>query len=326
MLRQRPAVKQFQLWLLLLIVPALTGNGPVETYTLDRLLTNARATSPVMEIARAKLSKFEAMFDRAYYAWSPVLKVDALMAPLPERRILNRCVDPTVVDPMTGFAQVIPCPGQNLQQDERNTADTDIGLLIRTGVEVTFPIYTFGKIAHGQEAARAGIDVGRSGVDYARSELEFLVKKAYYGAQMADSALGVLKDGRKRMAKAKLLKNLQLIQAFYKRSTKITRDEELESRFSRQKRSAKRTGIRLLQMNDSTNVRLDTMVGSVTKKHANNTGIGLRRGRTYEWRVAVRARQSEVSNRQLLPDIARRRVSAVRRELPMTLDLFATML
>ena len=67
-----PVPKQFQLWLLLLIVPVLTGNGPVETYTLDRLLTNARATNPVMEIARAKLSKFEAIFDRAYYAWSPV--------------------------------------------------------------------------------------------------------------------------------------------------------------------------------------------------------------------------------------------------------------
>ena len=144
-----------------------------------------------------------------------VLKVDALMAPLPESRILNRCVDPTVVDPMTGFAQVIPCPGQNLQQDERITADTDIGLLIRTGVEVTFPIYTFGKIAHGQEAARAGIDVGRSGVDYARSELEFLVKKAYYGAQMADSALGVLKVGASAWQRLRSLlkKNLQLIRA-----------------------------------------------------------------------------------------------------------------
>ena len=140
--------KQFQLWLLLLIVPALTGNGPVETYTLDRLLTNARATSPVMEIARAKLSKFEAIFDRAYYAWSPVLKVDALMAPLPERRILNRCVD-HAGRPDHWIRPSDSLSGQNLQQDERITADTDIGLLIRTGVEVTFPIYTFGKIAHG---------------------------------------------------------------------------------------------------------------------------------------------------------------------------------
>ena len=311
--------KQVQVWLLLLIVPALTGNGPVETYTLNRLLTNARATSPVMDIARAKLSKFEAIFDRAYYAWSPVLKVDALMAPLPERRILNRCVDPTLVDPTTGFAQVIPCPGQNLQQDERITADTDIGLLIRTGVEVTFPIYTFGKIAHGQEAARAGIDVGRSGVDYARSELEFLVKKAYYGVQMADSALGVLKDGRKRMAKAKksIEKELAADTGRFTSNDlrKLLVDEaELESRFlETEALSAEAwTGIRLAaDVAQETKVRLDTMklvpVSTEVRTLAEYLELAYdARPDVRMARAAVRARQSEVNMAvaNFLPDIA----------------------
>jgi len=156
-----------------------------------------------MAIARARLDQYLATFDRAYYAWSPQLKLTALLAPLPERKLLRECVNPSIIDSATGLAQVAPCPGQNLTTDERITADTEIGILVRTAAEVTFPIYTFGKIAHGQNAARAGVSIGESGLDYARGQLDFLVKKAYYGAQMAETALGILRDGRKRLRKAK---------------------------------------------------------------------------------------------------------------------------
>ena len=222
-------------------------------------------------------------------------KVDALMAPLPERRILNRCVDPTMVDPMTGFAQVIRL-SRSKSAARWRSPDTDIGLLVRTGVEVTFPIYTFGKIAHGQEAARAGIDVGRSGVDYARSELEFLVKKAY-GAQMADSAHGVLKDGRKRMAKAKksIEKELAADTGRFTSNDlrKLLVDEaELESRFlETEALSAEAwTGIRLAaDVNDSTNVRLDTMklvpVFTEVRTLAEYLELAYDARRTYEWRA-----------------------------------------
>ena len=90
-----------------------------------------------------------------------------------------------------------------IETDERITAGTDIGILVRSSVRLTFPIYTFGKVKYGQQAARAGVEVGRSGIDHARGELDYLVKKAYYGAQMAETALGILKDGRKKLRKAK---------------------------------------------------------------------------------------------------------------------------
>ena len=174
-----------------------------QAWTLDQLMVQARDTSPVMDIARAKLADYSALFDRAYYSWTPQLKVDALLAPLPERRRLRECVSLNPTDPLNNLSEVVPCPNQDLQTDERITADTEIGILVRSSTKITFPIYTFGKVKHGLDAARAGWEIGRSGVDYARGELDYLVKKAYYGAQLASTALRILKDGRKRLRKAK---------------------------------------------------------------------------------------------------------------------------
>ncbi|MBV71984.1 MAG: hypothetical protein CMH52_11695 [Myxococcales bacterium] len=288
-------------------------------YSLDDLLRAARASSPVMTIARAKLKKYEAIFDRAYYAWSPVLKIDALMAPLPERRVLDRCVDPGAVDPMTGLAPVIACPGQNIQTDERITADTEIGLLVRTDVDVTFPIYTFGKIEHGQKAARAGIAVGKSGINYARGRLDFLVKKAYYGAQMAETALGVLKEGRKRFSKAKRSIEKELAKDTGRFTSndlrKLLVDEaELESRYLETEALNKQawSGIRLAASVAPTGtISLDTLklkpVSVERRNQAEYIELALdARPDIRMARAAIRARQSEVNMAiaNFLPDIA----------------------
>ncbi len=173
--------------------------------TLDELLQRVEETSPVMEIARAKLADYQAQFDRAYYAWTPSLRVDSILAPLPERKALRTCIVGIYTDPSTGGAldEVGACPGQDVEADERITADTEIGILTRTTARLTFPIYTFGRVEHGLEAARAGLEVGQGGLDVARGMLHYRVKQAWYGAQLAASALDILQDGRKRFREAK---------------------------------------------------------------------------------------------------------------------------
>lgn len=165
---------------------------------LDDLLQHVRSSNPAVDIARAELQKYQALFDRAYYAWTPRLKLDSVLVPLPERRLLRECVDPT-----SPIGEVIPCPGQNVQTDERITSETEIGILVRLNARLTFPIYTFGKVESAQRAARAGLEVGQAAVDYARAQLDFLVKKAWYGAQVAGSAMDILQEGRKKMREAK---------------------------------------------------------------------------------------------------------------------------
>lgn len=188
------------------VAPALAAEGdPPLRLSLDELLRRVEETNPAMDIARATLADYQAQFDRAYYAWTPSLRIESILAPLPERRALRECVTGSYFDPATGgtIPEVGACPGQDLQADERITADTEIGILTRTTAKLTFPIYTFGRVEYGLEAARAGLEVGRAGLDIARGELHFLVKQAYYGAQLAASALDIIEDGRQRMRKAK---------------------------------------------------------------------------------------------------------------------------
>ena len=197
--------RKFWVLICLFITSTALAQEPVgPKFSLADLLVKARDGNPVMAIARAQLTDYLAQFDRAYYAWTPRLRVDTLLAPLPERRELKRCVSLDGVAPGSGnLAEVFPCPGQDIQVDERITADTEIGILVGAKARLTFPIYTFGKVEYAQEAARAGVEIGRTGLDLARSNLDYLVKKAYYGAQFAMSALDILNDGRNRMKKVR---------------------------------------------------------------------------------------------------------------------------
>ena len=196
----------FLLGATLLLGPSALAKTPPkpQVFSLADLLVRARSTNPVMAIARAQLRDYLAQFDRAYYAWTPRLGIDALLAPLPERRQLRECVSlGQATDPTNNLTEVFPCPGQDLMADERITADTEIGILVGAKARITFPIYTFGKVQSAQQAARAGVEIGRTGLDYARGGLDYMVKRAYYGAQFAHSALRILRDGRKRMKKVK---------------------------------------------------------------------------------------------------------------------------
>lgn len=168
---------------------------------LEDFLRRAEADNPILRIARAGLADYSAKFDRAYYAWLPSLKVDAVLAPLPERRLLRECVFGT--DPVSALPLIIPCPGQDIEDDEQITADTEIGILVKSSARLTFPIYTFGKVEAGQRAARAGLEIGEAGIDIARAGLAYEVKRAYYGAQLTHAALEVLRDGRSRIADIK---------------------------------------------------------------------------------------------------------------------------
>ncbi|MBU0554165.1 TolC family protein [Myxococcota bacterium] len=167
------------------------------TITLSGLLERVKEGNPAMAEAQATLANYTALFDQAYFAWTPKVKVDALLAPLPERRLLKQCV--LGRDALTGLESVGPCPGQDIEDNEVITTDTEIGLLVRLNAKVTFPIYTFGKIDSAKRAARAGVHIGRATVDATRAELGAMVKQAYYGVQLAESVLGVIQDGRKRM-------------------------------------------------------------------------------------------------------------------------------
>ena len=178
------------------VVEPAQAEGPT-TIDLAELLRRSRADSPAVRIAEADLKKYQALFERARFSWVPTFRFDSVLVPLPERRLLRECVDPT-----SSLGEIVPCPGQNIEDDLRITADTEVGILVRFDTRVTFPIYTFGKIDAAQRAASAGLEVGAAGVDIARGKLDVLVKQAYFGTQYGESAMKIVRDGLKRMGQA----------------------------------------------------------------------------------------------------------------------------
>jgi outer membrane protein len=169
---------------------------------LADFLLRVETEHALVRAAEAELTAYEAIYDRAMYAWLPVLKVESLLAPLPERRLLRECAY-TAESVAPGVLRVGPCPGTDPDADERIGTASGMGVLTRTKATLTLPLYTFGKIDAGRAAARQGVEVGRHGVDAARTQLTLLVKRAYYGAQMTVSALSILDDARERLRKAR---------------------------------------------------------------------------------------------------------------------------
>ena len=107
-------------------------------YSLDQLISQAQFNNPAVGVARSKLQDYQALLDRAYLAWLPTIKLEAFVAPLPERKQLRECVDLSITNTQ-GLNEVFPCPGQDLQADERITIDTDIGLLARGSAKSPCP-------------------------------------------------------------------------------------------------------------------------------------------------------------------------------------------
>ena len=189
--------------LLLLGVPASADEGTGPTLSLAELLARVQGENAAVTIAQNELRGYEAVYLRAATAWLPVIKVESLLAPLPERRLLRQCAYSGGPFALDGISQVAPCPGEDPSDDEHLTADTDIGVLTRTKASVTLPLYTFGKLDAAKLAAEQGVEVGRASVDLSRMHLTHLVKQAYYGALLTADALEILEDGRRRLEKAK---------------------------------------------------------------------------------------------------------------------------
>ena len=87
------------------------------------------------------------------------------------------------------------------------------GGIIRTDLTGYMPLYTFGKISNLTKAAISGVKANQALVELNRNELLYIVRKAYWGWQVADEidqklskALERLRKEKKKLA-AKLKKN-----------------------------------------------------------------------------------------------------------------------
>ena len=100
----------------------------------------------------------------------------------------------------TAFGTISPkieCLDAELHGDRarRTSRSTFNGVFGGAQLDVTQPLYTFGKIAHARRAARAGLDAQRALADEAAGDLAVDAARAYWGVKLARELGGMLDDG-----------------------------------------------------------------------------------------------------------------------------------
>ncbi|MGC8926874.1 MAG: TolC family protein [Myxococcota bacterium] len=87
--------------------------------------------------------------------------------------------------------------------------DSGFGYLIKSNVDIVYPIYTFGKLGGLKDAAEAGVMSADENIKAKEIDIAIQIAQAYYGIILFNDILGVLNDGENRLKDArKKLKEL----------------------------------------------------------------------------------------------------------------------
>src|SRR6185295_9923629 len=133
---------------LTILVPSLAHAGP--KLTLEQTIAKSLA-GPKAKMARGDADAAAARIDEASAARLPRLKATAFGTASPK----ITCVDPP----------------QCTQTDPQNFSLDFEGVFAGGQIDLTQPLFTFGKIAHARNAARAGLEAQRALGDEAAGDL-----------------------------------------------------------------------------------------------------------------------------------------------------------
>ena len=147
--------------------------APATRLGLAACLDRAERNSPGLVAAMHKIGAAEAQLDEAWVA--PFFPVS-----------------------VQGFASIAPTargnPTYSPDAFGQNPFDTQTGYIARLTVDTGVPIspWTWVRLGHVRDAARAGVRASREEREKARLELRANVRKAYYGLQFAHDSLYLL--------------------------------------------------------------------------------------------------------------------------------------
>jgi outer membrane protein len=156
----------------LVLIPAAAAADPPKL-TLDQVIARAVA-SPRVQMAEGDRDAARARVREADAALLPRIKGTAFGTLSPE----IRCVDPGCVT-----------------TEPQNFAWRYEGLFGGAQLDVTQPLYTFGKISHARAAARAGLAAQQALADEAAGDAAADAARAYWGLKLARELRYMLEDG-----------------------------------------------------------------------------------------------------------------------------------
>jgi outer membrane protein len=184
---------------LLIAAPTAQGKG----YTLAQLIEMARKSNPGLGAYAQATAKVEAQLMEAGRSWMPTGEFTSMVAPVPDVRCQPFPVAPDgspLIDPVrrTPVDPVRYCIHTNVSE----TSTSFSGVFTRTELRLVQPLFTFGKIAAGRQAAMRGLEASKAREVGQAADVELNVKKAYYGLKAARSALETLNEGLERVQDA----------------------------------------------------------------------------------------------------------------------------
>lgn len=172
-------MRRFLVVLLVTLLPCL-ARADVPKLSLDQVIEKAIA-NPRVEMAEGDQASAAAHLDEANASRLPRIKVTAFGTISPEIKCEN-----------TDCTQTSP----------RNFAFRFDGFFGTAGIDLTQPLYTFGKIQHARAAARSGLDAQRALANEAAGDQAVDAARAYWGLKLARELGGMLDDGIEEIDKA----------------------------------------------------------------------------------------------------------------------------
>ena len=143
-------------------------------------------SNPGLRASAAATAAMEAQVSEATLNWLPQGDLLSLLAPSPNIRC-NDGTGSTASTPNT-------CISTSSPEANLSTVSWD-KVFTRTEIRLIQPVWDFGKISAGVDAAEAGVGLSRQKEAGARADLELNIRKAYYGLKFARDVLDMLDEG-----------------------------------------------------------------------------------------------------------------------------------
>jgi outer membrane protein TolC len=175
------------LFLLVVVTAGAPSPASAKKLTLPQLLELARG-NPGLQANAAAIDASEAQVTEAKLNWLPQGDLLSILAPSPN----IKCENPFMGT--TGGSPSDLC----IRTDSPEARITDVSwnkVFTRTEVKLIQPIFDFGKISAGIDAAEAGVGVSKQKGAGARADVELNVRKAYYGLKFAREVIDMLDEG-----------------------------------------------------------------------------------------------------------------------------------
>jgi outer membrane protein TolC len=186
--RGRPHRRATEVLAVLCLAAAGAGAAQAKKMTLAEMIDVARAANPGLAANAAATNAMEAQVSEAWRNWLPSGDLLSLLAPSPSIGCIAPTGAPADTDPR------LNC----LSTGNREASISNVAWskpFTRTEVKLIQPLYDFGKISAGVNAAEAGVGVSRERLAGARADLEQNVRRAYYGMKLARELLSTLEEG-----------------------------------------------------------------------------------------------------------------------------------